>query len=181
MRGPRIRSEIVFVHSTRPSLRTLWAFPTVRSTAENWRMSDPGIDSSDSLASRALRWPCAMSRTIDLGDNELIIRYSGLSEAAVLRRELRIPYDAIRSVETRVDALPGTFCLRAGVSTAPLGDTRRGTFWWHGRRFYDLNDPDHAVLLDLSGHHYSHVVLGADLPEQLADEIRRHLRSSAGD
>ena len=109
-----------------------------------------------------------MARAIDFRDNELVVRYDGLAAAATLARELRIPYSQIESVSVGLYELPGPFAFRVGTSTAPFGDTRRGTFW-RGRA--------HAVVLDLRGHQYTRVALEADEPERLAERVRERLAS----
>ena len=120
-----------------------------------------------------------MARRIDLLDDELKVSYDGLSAAVVLTRELEIPYSAIGSVRVGMRDLPGPFAFRIGTSTAPFGDTRRGTFWSSGRRtFLDLNDRERAVVLELEGHPYARVALGVDDPETLAEQIRARLDSA---
>ena len=120
-----------------------------------------------------------MARTIDLRDTELVVRYDGLAAAATLQRELRIPYTAIEDVRVGLFELPGPLTFRVGTSTAPFGDTRRGTFWiGRDRWFLDLSHRARVVVLDLRGHRYARVALEADEPERLAERIREHLTSS---
>ena len=117
-----------------------------------------------------------MSRRIELEDEALVVRYEGLSAAAVLRRELRVPYEAIHSVAVGLEELPGAFAFRIGTSTAPLGATRRGTFWSGGRRqFLDVDDPERAVVLELEGQRYARVALTVDDPAATAERLRGKL------
>ena len=119
-----------------------------------------------------------MARTIDLRDTELVVRYDGLAAAATLQRELRIPYSAIEDVHVGLFELPGPLTFRVGTSTAPFGDTRRGTFWvGRDRWFLDLSHRARAVVLDLRGHRYALIALEADEPERLAERIRERLSS----
>jgi hypothetical protein len=120
-----------------------------------------------------------VARRIDLAEHELQVRYSGLSAVAVLTQELDVPYSSIGSVRVGMRDLPGAFTFRVGTTTAPFGDTRRGTFWVGGRRvFLDLNDRRQAVVLELEGHRYARVALGVDDPEALAAAIRARLPAS---
>lgn len=117
-----------------------------------------------------------MARTIDLRDDELVIRYDGLAAAAGLTREIRVPYRSIEAVSVGLYELPGPLAFRVGMTTAPFGDTRRGTFWMgRARWFLDLSHRARTVVLDLSGHRYARVALEADEPERLADRIRERL------
>ena len=119
-----------------------------------------------------------MARSIDFRDNELVVRYDGLAAAATLARELRIPYSHIENVSVGLYELPGPFAFRVGTSTAPFGDTRRGTFWrGRDRWFLDVSHRAHAVVLDLRGHQYTRVALEADEPQRLAERVRERLAS----
>jgi hypothetical protein len=119
-----------------------------------------------------------MSRAIDLRDTEVVVRYDGLSAAATVQREVRVPYSTIEQVAVGLFELPGPLTFRVGTSTAPFGDTRRGTFWvGRDRWFLDLAHRARAVVLDLRGHRYARVALEADEPERLAERIRERLGS----
>ena len=118
-----------------------------------------------------------MSRRIELLDDELHLHYSGLSLVATCARDVRVPYDAIASVSIGLSPLPGVFAFKLGLTTAPLGDTRRGTFWSGGRRmFLDVNDAERAVVLDLEGNRNARVALNVDDPESFAAELRSRAR-----
>ena len=69
---------------------------------------------------------------------------------------------------------------RVGLSTAPFGATRKGQFWWAGKRvFLDFEDPEQAVVLELKGHSFARIAVQPDTdPEPLAAQIRERL--SAG-
>ena len=120
-----------------------------------------------------------MARTIELEPDALVLGYSGVSAPARLTSEERIPYEQIRSVSVGLDEVPSAFAFRVGVSTAPFGTTRKGQFWWAGKRlFLDFEDPARAVVLDLKGHRFARVAFQPDTnPEELAEKLR--LRISA--
>jgi hypothetical protein len=121
-----------------------------------------------------------VARTIDLEDDAVVIRYSGLSAPTRLTREIRIPYEQIRSVSVGLDDVPSAFAFRIGLSTAPFGSTRKGQFWWAGRRlFLDLEDPARTVVLDLKGNKAARVAVQPDTdPEVLAEQIRTRISAS---
>ena len=121
-----------------------------------------------------------MARTIELEPDELVLGYSGVSALARLTNELRIPYEQIRLVSVGLDEVPSALAFRMGLSTAPFGTTRKGQFWWAGKRlFLDFDDPARTVVLDLKGHRFARVAFQTDTsPEELAEKLR--LRLSAG-
>ena len=113
-----------------------------------------------------------MPRRIDLEGDALVVRYSGLAAAAVLTDRIRIPYGSIRAVRVGVTQLPGPFAFRIGVSTAPLGNTRRGRFREGGRwSFWDVDDPERTLVIDLDGERYDRVVLTVDEPHALMQRL----------
>jgi hypothetical protein len=115
----------------------------------------------------------AVSRRIDLLDDALLVRYSGLSAAVTLTRSVRMPYSAIGSVSVGLTDPPGALAWKVGLSTPPFGTTQRGRFREHGRwSFFDVDDRERAIVLDLAGHEYRRVVLTVDDPNGLAEQIR---------
>jgi hypothetical protein len=114
-----------------------------------------------------------VARRIELLDDELHLHYDGLSALAAAKRDVHVPYGAIRDVRVGLGDLPGTFAIKLGTNTAPFGETRRGTFWTGGRRvFLDVNDPERAVVLELEGHRFARVALTVDDPESFAALLR---------
>jgi hypothetical protein len=92
-----------------------------------------------------------VGRAIGLTQNALAVRYSGLDALVRARKRVVVPYISIRFVGVGFADVPATFAFRVGLTTAPLGTTRRGTFWWNGKRmFLDFADPARAVVLQLA-------------------------------
>jgi hypothetical protein len=114
-----------------------------------------------------------VSRRIDLEDDALVVRYSGLDRAATLAEQVRVPYHAIASVSTGLTDPPGALAWRIGLSTPPFGTTQRGRFREHGQwSFFDVDDRQRAVVIDLTGHEYGRVVLTVDDPDGFAASLR---------
>jgi len=114
-----------------------------------------------------------MSRRIDHEDEALVIRFDGLGALTTLTRNVRIPYTAIGSVSIGLHDPPGLLAWKIGLSTPPFGTTQRGRFREHGRwSFFDVDDRERAVVLDLSGHEYRRVVLTVDDPEAFVEKLR---------
>ena len=113
-----------------------------------------------------------MPRRIDLEGDALVVRYTGLAAAAVLTDRVRVPYASIRALRAGVSQLPGPFAVRIGLSTAPLGNTRRGRFRGGGQwSFWDVDDPERTIVIDLEGERYASVVLTVDEPHALLQRI----------
>lgn len=114
-----------------------------------------------------------MPRRIDLFEDALVVRYSGVAVAACLRRHVRVPYTSIRSVGVGLDDPPGALAWRVGLSTPPFGTTQRGRFRREGGwSFLDVDDRERAVVLDLDGHELNRVALTVDDPRSLAEQLR---------
>jgi hypothetical protein len=114
-----------------------------------------------------------MSRRIDLLEDALVIGYSGLSAAATLTREVRVPYVSIRFVSIGLTDPPPALAWRIGLSTPPFGTTQRGRFREQGKwSFLDVSDRERTVVLDLGEHQYRRVVLTVDDPPALAARLR---------
>ena len=114
-----------------------------------------------------------MSRRLDLLDDALLVRYSGLDAAAGLRRHIRVPYTSIRSVAVGLSDPPGALTWRVGLSTAPFGTTQRGRFRREGGwSFVDVDDRERALVLDLEGHEFNRLALTVDDPRALARQLR---------
>jgi hypothetical protein len=118
-----------------------------------------------------------VARTIAFEPDELVLGYSGLSALTRMQGEVRVPYTAIRSVSVGLDEVPSALAFRVGLSTAPFGGSRKGQFWWAGKRvFLDLEDPARAVVLELKGHPFARIAVEPDTePEQLAEQIEQRL------
>jgi hypothetical protein len=111
-------------------------------------------------------------RRVELAEDGVRVRLSGWVALAGLRRELWIPYTAIRQVSAGPAELPPAWAVRLGTAL-PFTDVRYGLFRWGGRwRFYSLNDRREAITLELdgftlAGRPVDAVVLGVDDPEDL--------------
>lgn len=115
-----------------------------------------------------------MARRFELGDDALVVHYEGLSALAVLARELRVPYAAIRKVSLGLAVLPPVLAWRLGVNGGPFSDHRMGRFWIGGKRlFFDVAHRERAVVVDLTGVDFDRVVIEPDHdPEGLVERLR---------
>jgi hypothetical protein len=115
-------------------------------------------------------------RSLELAEDALRVRLSGPLALAALRRELRIPYAAIREVTAEPPELPPAWTVRWGTAL-PFSDVRHGLIHRHGRwSFYSLDDRHRAITLRLdnfrlNGRQIESVVLGVDDPERWKREL----------
>ncbi len=97
-----------------------------------------------------------MPRALHLDDDGLTLEYSGLLALGTLQRRVRVPWTSIRAV-----------CEGAWPRREAHGRFRRA-----GRRlFLSFDDPGRVVRLRLDGAHYDEVVIGADDPPALVEQI----------
>ena len=114
-----------------------------------------------------------MARTVRVDPDAVVVRLTGWTALAALKREVRVPMRAIRSVST---ARYGTTGLRIAGTAIPWTDIRAGRFRRDGRwTFLCFDDRDRVLTLELDrsvrGAAYDLVAVGVDDPDALAAEI----------
>ena len=112
-----------------------------------------------------------MARTVRVEGDEVVVRLTGLTSFAALKRELRIPRAAVVSASPGVPRERG---WRKAGSSIPWTDYRQGHFSIGGRKaFYSFEHRDRAVTLELDGKlvpgGWQLVVVGVDDPAGLVD------------
>jgi hypothetical protein len=112
-----------------------------------------------------------MARTVEITPTEVVVRLSGWTALAAIRRELRIPRSAIQAVSTDRWARDG---FRVGGTAFPWSEYRQGRFRRRGRKqFLSFERRDRVVALevDRGAVGYDVVAVGVDDPERLAAEL----------
>ena len=107
-----------------------------------------------------------MARTVGVEGDEVVVRLTGLTAVAALKRELRIPCAAIVSVSA---GIPEQLGWRKAGTSIPWTDYKQGHFSSGGRKaFYSFEHRDRAVTLELDGRFvpggWELVVVGVDDP-----------------
>ncbi|MFC3885947.1 hypothetical protein ACFOU2_21710 [Bacillus songklensis] len=111
-----------------------------------------------------------MSRSITFEENELIIRFSGLTAFAGLKQELKIPYSSIKNVQAGNFKLHWN-ALRLFGTSIPRG-YKGGRFLYKGQKYFlSYNDVNQVVVLDLEGYDYDKVVVQVGSPKQIKSAI----------
>jgi hypothetical protein len=112
-----------------------------------------------------------MAASITVGRNEITIQLSGWNALPALRRIVRIPVSAVRSVRTETFAPDDGVAVRTGIS-GPLTGVRSGSYVRDGRRYLLAYQPGRpTVTLELDRENYPEigydaVVLGVE-PESV--------------
>ena len=117
-----------------------------------------------------------MARTVEVTGEAVIVRLTGWSAFAALRREVPIPLRGIRRLSTDRYGSTG---LRLAGTAIPWTDIRAGRFRRDGRRtFLSFDDRDRVLTLELDrsvpGAGFEVVAVGVDDPAGLAPEIDAH-------
>lgn len=114
-----------------------------------------------------------MARIVHVNPDGVVVRLTGWTALAALKREVRVPMRAIGSVSTeRYDATG----FRIAGTAIPWTDIRAGRFRRGGLwTFLSFDDRDKVVTLELDrsvpGAAYDVVAVGADDPDAVAAEI----------
>ncbi len=113
-----------------------------------------------------------MSRQIDFLQDKLVVHFTGVTSVAALKRELEIPYSAIKQVAAGKFEIPS---LSFRVGTSGIGkNLKEGRFLHNGEWcFLSFEHHDKVVILELVGHEYSKVVLEVENPEETSQLIRQ--------
>lgn len=121
-----------------------------------------------------------MPRTIELGEDALTIRLSGLTSIAAFKRKIVIPYKFIAKVDTVAPNLQSL--IRLGGTS--IGDIQEGHFW-HGEDWYFLSyeHPDKVISLTLNDYYigdrlYKVIVVGVDNPQDMKALIEARLENT---
>ena len=103
-----------------------------------------------------------MARTVDVAPGEVVVRLTGWTAVAAMRREIRIPRSAIRTVSTGPWTDDG---WRVAGTAIPFRDYRQGRFRRRGeRRFLTFERRDRLLILRVDGQEG----VGFDVPEGVA-------------
>ncbi|MCP2288440.1 hypothetical protein [Nocardia amikacinitolerans] len=109
--------------------------------------------------------------SIDGGD--LVVRIEGLDKLWALKSSLVIPLANVRGATLD----PGIIKERKGIrapGTHVPGVVTAGTFHIDGERvFWDVRDPDKAVVIELADERYARLVVQVDDPAEVVGMIEK--------
>lgn len=116
-------------------------------------------------------------RRVDLDDDAVTVRLSGLGAFGALTREVRVPYASIRGISTSAPS-PSVWAGRVGLSV-PFSGIRYGRFRREGGwDFLAVEHPERAIALDVdgvsvTGRPVRRVVVDVSDAHELATELER--------
>src|SRR5262249_61560317 len=112
----------------------------------------------------SLRETPVMAASVTVGTDEITIQLSGWNALPALRRIVRIPVAAVRSVRTERFAAEDGGPARTGVS-GPLTGVRSGSYVRDGRRYLLAYQPGRpTVTLELGPEHFPAIGYDAAVP-----------------
>lgn len=109
---------------------------------------------------------------IEVTPTSLIVHIQGVDQFLALKSRLEVPLEHIASVEETVpEAHQVWHGLRVGGTNLP-GVVTAGTFLQHGKwAFWDVHDPDKAIVIRLHDEGYATLVIGVGEPVVAAQQI----------
>lgn len=109
-----------------------------------------------------------MTRKIELELGQLVIKLSGITSVAALKRHVDVPYSSIKKVTIEEFDIP-LLQFRIGTS---VSDIREGMFLLDGKWcFVSYENHNNLLILDLDGHEYDKVIIQVEKPEEIKHEI----------
>ncbi|AND43198.1 MULTISPECIES: hypothetical protein [Cytobacillus] len=115
-----------------------------------------------------------MSQQVLFEKDEMIIKFTGLTMLAGLKKELRLPYKDIKGVETSGFKLHW-LALRIGGTSLPNG-YKAGRFVYKAERYFlHYSNPNNVVQLLLEGHDFDKVVIEVGKPKEIKNAILKRL------
>lgn len=104
---------------------------------------------------------------------ELVVRLEGLHKLWALKSRLVIPLANVRGATADPGIVKENKGIRAPGTHLP-GVITAGTYYVDGERvFWDVRDPDKAVVIELSGERYARLVVQVDKPSEVVALIER--------
>ncbi|HVA22380.1 MAG TPA: hypothetical protein VNN74_09850 [Candidatus Micrarchaeia archaeon] len=125
-----------------------------------------------------------MAAKVEIVEGSLHVAIEGLDRVLALRVHIEVPLANVRGA--RVDAEAGRRLfhgIRAKGTSIP-GVVTAGSFYDPSRgtwTFFDVHDPDRAIVIDLDHEHFASLVLEVDDPRAAAAAVEAALgRPAAG-
>jgi hypothetical protein len=109
---------------------------------------------------------------IEITPTSLIVHIRGADRFFALKSQLEVPLEHIAAVDASApEARQIWHGLRVGGTNLP-GVITAGRFVHHGEwAFWDVHDPDKAIVIRLRDEHYAKLVIGVDDPAATAEAI----------
>ncbi len=114
---------------------------------------------------------------VELAEDTLIVHVRGMDQLWVLRSRLEIPLLHVLGAEVDPEvALPSWWKSLRPTATQIPGVVTAGTFYQEGARvFWDVHDPEKAVVIQLRDERYTRLVIGVEDPPATVRAIQEAL------
>lgn len=111
---------------------------------------------------------------ISIAEGKLILNVHGADKLWAIKSSLEIPLQHIVGVRADPDVAHGWFHgLRMPGSNIP-GLLTAGTFYQHGQRvFWDVHNPEKAIVIELHDERYNELIVEAGDPQAAVELIKR--------
>jgi hypothetical protein len=113
---------------------------------------------------------------VTIHNNALDLEMEGFDKLWTLRSHLEIPLANVRDIHQDTDQTRRWWKgLRAPGTRLP-GVIQAGTFYQDGQRiFYDVHNPDNAVIIDLEDDRYNELVVEVNNPQTVINQVQKAL------
>jgi hypothetical protein len=113
-----------------------------------------------------------MTAAISFKDDSLVVDIEGADQLWALKSQLQIPVAHVTgAASAESEARKWLHGIRLGGTHVP-GVISAGRFYSQGKWvFWDVHDATRAIGIDLSGEHYSKLVVEVDSPEEKITQI----------
>lgn len=117
---------------------------------------------------------------IELTPTALIVHITGADRLAALKGRIEVPLDHIAEVQPSApEAHKAWHGLKLGGTNLP-GVVTAGRFLQHGElAFWDVHNPEKAILIRLRDEDYAKLVIGVDDPATTAAAISNAMRTAS--
>lgn len=112
--------------------------------------------------------------TIDITDNDLIVRMEGWDKVWALKSQITIPLAHVRGAVPYSKEAAGNPWLRMPGTYLP-GVITAGSYWKPGSEwvFWDVHEPESAIIVQLADEHYAKLVIEVENPAETIEQINR--------
>lgn len=112
---------------------------------------------------------------IQISGSDLTLEIMGIHKIWALKSRLQFPLSSIRSVAIDPQLADKPRGLRAPGTYIPRMITA-GTFYADKKRwFWDVSNPDNAIVIELEGEKYQMVIVEVEKPNKIVSQIKAAL------
>ncbi|HEV2211131.1 MAG TPA: hypothetical protein VG167_20390 [Verrucomicrobiae bacterium] len=118
---------------------------------------------------------CNIPRVVQItqAGRKLILEVEGWDKLWAFKSRLEVPQENIRSVRADPEVAKGLWKGIRAPGTHLPGVIIAGTYYQHGQRiFWDVKDPEKAIVIELSDERYNELIVEVEEPARTVREIQ---------